>query len=113
VPSPDVPALIPTLPARVAGLRAALLLEPASGRLLARAPREGAGDWTLLAARASRLWEAAGRGGASVKEVALQAEGAALVLLGLPAGALCLLLHPEAFPARAAFEARRALRGAA
>jgi len=48
-----------------------------------------------------------------VKEVALQAEGAALVLLGLPAGALCLLLHPEAFPARAAFEARRALRGAA
>ncbi|MFB3816518.1 MAG: hypothetical protein ACE147_02530 [Candidatus Methylomirabilales bacterium] len=109
---PDPPALVAGLPARIPGLRAALLLDPVSGHPLARAARDAGEDLALLAARAARLLDAARQArqpgeGDPLAEVRLEAEGASLVLLAVPAGTLCLLLHPDASAARAAFEARR------
>lgn len=109
-PPSDPAALLAGLPARIPGLRAALLLDPASGHPVARAARDEGDDLALLAVRAARLLDAARHvrpDGDQLAEVTLEAEGAGLVLLALPAGTLCLLLHPDASPARAAFEARR------
>ncbi len=104
---------------RVPGLRAALLLDPPSAVPLARVVRDPGEDIVLVAARAARLLDAvretAGRtretGG--VADVVVDAERSQLVLLHAAGGILCLVLEPAASPARAAFEARRALGKAA
>jgi hypothetical protein len=103
---------VANLPARIPGLRAALLLDPLSGHPVARVARDAGEDLALLAARAARLLDAARHArepgaGDRLVEVTLEAEGASLVVLAVPAGSLCLLLNPDASPARAAFEARR------
>lgn len=95
---------------RVQGLRAALLLDPTSAVPLARAARDAVDDLLLVAVRAARLLDAVRHGGDDPPaEVVLEAERASLVLLALPQGTLCLILDAGASPARAAFEARRAL----
>jgi hypothetical protein len=111
-PPRDPAAVLAGLPARIPGLRAALLLDSASGHPLARAARDADDDLALLATRAVRLLDAARHARPASEDqgpadVTLEAEGAGLVLMAVPAGTLCLLLHPDASPARAAFEARR------
>ncbi len=103
----------------VPGLRAALLLDPPSAVPLARAVRDPGEDIVLVAARAARLLEAVRetverrRVPGAVADVAVDTERSTLVLLHVAAGFVCLVLEPAASPARAAFEARRALGRAA
>jgi hypothetical protein len=99
----------------IPGLRAALLLDPPSPVPLARVVRDPGEDVVLVAARAARLVDAIretaqqAREPAAAADVVVDAERSKLVLLHVAGGILCLVLEPGASPARAAFEARRAL----
>ncbi len=116
--APQTDQLAPLL-TLVPGLRAALLLDPPSSVPLARVVRDPGEDIVLVAARAARLMdairEASGqtRQPAATADVVVDAERSKLVLLHVAGGILCLVLEPGASPARAAFEARRALGKAA
>ena len=99
---------------RVAGLRAALLLDE-NGSLVAHADRDELADAPLFAISCYRMARetlaAAERlGQGPVGQIVLEAEHGTLALLpGEEGRTLCLVLSPQGIPGQACFEARRLL----